>query len=295
MFLKKTGFWVLAVFISAATMIYQRKTGPTYPRSYELSVDGESLQFSLPRSHGGDGNCTVAIAAPEQITGKLLYRRFPGESRFDTLLMERSGDSLYAELPHQAPAGKLEYHLELYHQGVRLDLGDKENVVIRFKGGVPVWALVPHILLMIFAMLWSNATALLALGKLPQYKKHMHITILLFLVGGFIFGPIVQYYAFGDFWTGWPNGKDLTDNKVLIAIIIWLAAWLLNRKKERRWAVVLAALILLAIYLIPHSMNGSELDYESGEVVTGALLLPLVTGTGFARRLKSGSRSLFRR
>ena len=27
-----------------------------------------------------------------------------------------------------------------------------------------------------------------------------------------------------------------------------------------------------AVYLIPHSMNGSELDVETGEVVTGSML-----------------------
>jgi len=30
---------------------------------------------------------------------------------------------------------------------------------------------------------------------------------------------------------------------------------------------------MLAVYLIPHSMNGSELDIESGEVITGSLLM----------------------
>jgi len=30
---------------------------------------------------------------------------------------------------------------------------------------------------------------------------------------------------------------------------------------------------MLAVYLIPHSMGGSELDHETGEVVTGALVL----------------------
>jgi hypothetical protein len=29
---------------------------------------------------------------------------------------------------------------------------------------------------------------------------------------------------------------------------------------------------MLAVYLIPHSANGSELDLETGEVVTGSLL-----------------------
>ena len=47
-----------------------------------------------------------------------------------------------------------------------------------------------------------------------------------------ILGPIVQYYAFGDLWTGIPFGWDLTDNKTLIALIFWILA-VVNEQKER--------------------------------------------------------------
>ncbi len=282
---KKILFWSVAVVLTLAASVYQRKTGPTYPKRYTIVADGETLTFDLPRSHGGESDCRIAIAVPEGVTGDLIYRRYPGTAPFDTLVLNPADDSLVAVLPHQPPAGKLEYHLLLRKAGKSIDLGDRENIVIRFKGSVPLWALFPHILLMFLAMIWSNGTALLAAGNISTYRKNMLITILLFLAGGFIFGPIVQYYAFGDFWTGWPNGKDLTDNKVLISIIVWLAAWLLNRKQERRWIVILAALVLLAIYMIPHSMNGSELDYESGEVVTGSLLF--LTGLKGFKKFRS--------
>jgi hypothetical protein len=39
-----------------------------------------------------------------------------------------------------------------------------------------------------------------------------------------ILGPVVQYYAFGEFWTGVPFGWDLTDNKTLVAVIFWALA-----------------------------------------------------------------------
>ncbi len=273
MFWKKLIFWITAVIITLSASVYQRMTGPSYPKKYVLSTEESIIRFTLPRSHGGDDDCPVSIKVPEGYQGNILYRRFPGSAPFDTIVMKANQDTLCAALPHQPPAGKLEYHLELFRNGKKIDTGDRENIIIRFKGAVPAWILIPHILLMFLAMIWSNATALFAAGKLPAYKKYLGITIILFLAGGFIFGPVVQYYAFGDLWTGWPNGKDLTDNKVLIAIIVWIIAWIFNRKKERRWLAVLAALVLLGIYLIPHSMNGSELDYESGKVITGTFAL----------------------
>jgi len=89
-------------------------------------------------------------------------------------------------------------------------------------------------------------------------------------IGGMILGPIVQLYAFGDLWTGWPFGGDWTDNKTLFAFVFWVIAFFVLRKNRsnRLWPII-AFVALLAIYLIPHSMGGSELDYETGKVTTG--------------------------
>ena len=81
-------------------------------------------------------------------------------------------------------------------------------------------------------------------------------------MGGMIFGPIVQYYAFGSFWTGVPFGWDLTDNKTLIAMIGWVTAFITTRRSKRAPGWVLGASILMLVtFLIPHSLLGSQLDY----------------------------------
>jgi hypothetical protein len=276
--LKKVLLWVLAVVISLAAMVYQRMTGPTYPKKYEVSYQNEVYRFSLPRSNNGrPGDYPVEILLPEPITANLVWRLFPTENPWNTLAMERKGDTLLAKLPHQPPAGKIEYHLELMAGGEPIDMHEEANVVIRFRGDVPAWALLPHVLMMILTVIWSMATILFAVSNMPEYKKYTGITIIFLFIGGFILGPTVQKFSFGQFWTGWPFGDDLTDNKTLFAMIAFLAAWFLRKKSYGRWLSIFAALVMLAIYLIPHSMNGSTLDVETGEVVTGGCLLLLST------------------
>jgi uncharacterized membrane protein len=187
--------------------------------------------------------------------------------------MVRQEGLLTTSLPQQPAAGKLEYHLELIADGTPIDLGESENVVVRFRDSVPAWAMIPHILLMVLTVIWSTATIFFALANMPAYKRQVGITTLLLLAGGFVFGPIVQKYSFGQFWTGWPLGEDLTDNKVLFALIPFVITWFLRNKSYSRWLAVASALIMLAVYLIPHSMNGSELDPVTGEVVTGSMIL----------------------
>ena len=273
--LKKVLFWILAVIISLGTMVYQRMTGPTYPKDYEITYEDVSYKFELPRSHGGEEDCPVVLGLPDSFEGKIIWRKFPTDQSWSELDMVHSEEGLTAQLPHQPPAGKLEYHLELKANGDLIKLGDSENVVIRFKGEVPNWALIPHVLMMVLTVILSMATILFALANLPQYKKYIGITIIFLLLGGFILGPVVQKFSFGQFWTGWPFGDDLTDNKTLFALIAFLVAWFLRKKSYSRWLAIGAALVMLAVYLIPHSMNGSELDPETGEVVTGGLMLLL--------------------
>lgn len=285
---KKILFWILAVVITLAAAVYQRMSGPTHPIDYEFQTSESLVSFELPRSHGGETDCPIDIVVPDQISGNIVFRRFPTNEAWDTLKFERVNDTLIAMLPWQPPAGKLEYHLELFDAGQVIDLHQDENIIIRFKGSVPGWALIPHILLMFFAMLWSNATGLLAAFKIPSYKNHAKVAMILLFAGGMIFGPIVQKYAFGEYWTGWPFGEDLTDNKLLLAVVMWVLAVIFNRKKDRRWLIITAALVLFAIYMIPHSMNGSELDFESGDVVTGMIGLVTIG----AARIKLPSRGM---
>jgi len=183
--------------------------------------------------------------------------------------MVREDGALRALLPDQPPAGKLEYRVFLKQNRGYLDLGDKA-VITRFKGFVPSIILVPHILFMFLFMLFSVRIFLTVFtGDMPV--RHAVVMNVVFLIaGGFILGPITQYHAFGAYWTGWPFGGDLTDNKALAMLIAWAAALfaVFKDKAPRRW-ITAAFLVTAAVYLIPHSMFGSELDYKKGEIITG--------------------------
>ena len=271
---------MLAVLIAIGSMIYQRSTGPTYPKKINFEIGGNTYSDKLVRSHGGDDPCIVKILMPDNnVNAILLYHRYKAAEEYDTVVMERiteDGNSyLHAYLPTQPPAGKLQYFIELYNDNERISIPEKEVVVIRFKGDVPATALIPHVLLMIIAIILSTLAGILAIARNKYFRIYTLLTYLSILVGGMILGPIVQKYAFGSYWTGIPFGWDLTDNKTLFAFLFWNIALFtnLNKNKPRYIWVWLAAFVWLVIYAIPHSMFGSELDYESGKVIQGLILL----------------------
>ena len=256
--------WIAAILITLASAVYQRKTGPTYPLNGDVDLDGSQIIYELGRAHGGEGDQPVVLNSPDTLVGGfLIWRRYKSNDSWNRIVLDRAGNDLVAALPHQPPAGKLEYHLELHKMDKAILLPADENVVTRFKGAVPATILIPHILFMFFGMLVSNRAGLEVLYSTEHVKFYALWATALLFFGGMVLGPIVQKFAFGEFWTGIPFGFDLTDNKTLVAQVVWIVAFLaVLYKRQARWWVLAASIITLAVFMIPHSLHGSELDYS---------------------------------
>ncbi len=270
---KLTSIWIVSIIIMALFAVYQRATGPTYPVSGKIAINSAEIKYKLLRTSDSQGDAEVKIKVPDQsITGKVTLKRYKSNDEWTTSDMKRSGDELIAYLPHQNPAGKIIYSINLVDKsGAQHPLSEKP-VILRFKGEVPLWILIPHVLFIFLAYCFSTATAFGALTNTMNLNKMALFTSIFLFLAGIILGPMMQKYAFGAYWTGWPiadgqslnflKAGDLTDNKTLLALIMWIVAYFKTRngKHGKAWVFV-AAITLIAVFLIPHSVLGSEIDY----------------------------------
>jgi hypothetical protein len=263
-------FIFLAAVITLGAIVYQRATGPTYPKKAEVSINGTTYQLKLTRSHGGESDCRLSFDIPDNtIGGTVTYRKYPTKDPWITTNMSRESGQLVAYLPNQPPAGKLEYKVEFSNGEKLYPLHESNAIVVRFKGDVPAIILAPHVILMFLAMFLSNLTGVSAFFRHGNYRALALWTLILLGLGGMVMGPWVQWHAFGEAWAGVPFAWDLTDNKTLLAFIFWILAVVMNRKKAHPRYIILAALVMLIIYLIPHSMYGSQLDPETSRIIQG--------------------------
>ncbi len=266
----KTIPWVLAVLITLTAAFYQKTTGPTYPKKEKITINNTDYKVKLITSSSLDEEAKLEFTIPDKsVSANLYYRQYPTSNEWTSTNFIRNNDMISAILPNLPPAGKYEYYIKFSSPGGEYSLYQNKPVVIRFKDAVPGWALLPHVVFIFFAMLFANLVGIFVLFKNPKYKVYLNITFFLLLLGGMIFGPIVQKFAFGEYWTGVPFGWDLTDNKTLIAFVGWCIAVLGNLKKDRPWLALLASIIVLIIFSIPHSMFGSELDPSTGKIIQG--------------------------
>lgn len=285
--MKNFFIWLVAILITLSAVVYQRMTGPTNPLKTSFTLNGDNYKTKFPRSietlvslenidrEGKTSMLKVKLEpACSDISLFVLFRRYPGEDSLTTIKAVYKEGAYYIDMPSQPPAGKIIYY-PLFTKGNNEAMPQNENgIIMRFKAPVSAKILIPHIILMFAAMLFSNLAGIFAFFNISKAGKYALITLITLAVGGLFFGPLVQKAAFGAYWTGWPFGGDLTDTKTMVAVLVWLAAWLLNTKAKRvnsrKFLYALAATVTLLIYTIPHSTAGSEFNYEKGVVTTGA-------------------------
>jgi hypothetical protein len=255
--------FALALGIAVASAFWQRHADPTRPVSGRLSLSGSTIDLTLARTHGGPGDQPVRIGVPEtDVTGEVAFRRYPTADVWTRLALAREGQILVAALPHQPPAGRLEYQVRL-SRGGETAVFPPRPAVTTFKGDVPAAVLVPHATCMFLAVLLSTAAGLAALAGAPSRRLAL-AALACIGIGGFVLGSIVQKVALGAYWTGAPFGWDLADNRALVAGLFWLGAVLVQRPGyAARVEILAAAVTTLLVFAVPRAAWGSEIAWET--------------------------------
>jgi hypothetical protein len=184
---------------------------------------------------------------------------------------------------------------------------EEENkpFVVKYIGDVPSFVLISHIFL-IFATVFCLALAaiysfplLSNAGESKPVARWIMWSVIVCFLGGYPFGFAMNWYAFGGIWEGIPFGTDATDNKTQILFVYIFFAMLsmlgslkgkpekdLFSKKSIGWIGIGSFLVLVATYLIPHSIQFSkELTYAVCYVYT--IIIILVYLIAFMRKKKA--------
>jgi hypothetical protein len=279
---KRILLWVVAAALAVGCFVFQNRTGPTYPLEGTFPTARGSVAFKFLRSEeiGTGLQIMLRDPVPEGVSATVRYRRFksndawaekpmaPGTFRFvrrGSAEEVRGMGAVLPSLPERA--GKYEYLVLVDDGSGPRSVTGERPVYARYKAPVPHLVLLVHVLVVFVSMTLALRTGLEALAG-GEVRGLVWATIASLVLGAFVMGPIVQKYAFGVYWSGFPFGYDWTDNKVLVELLAWLFAAAVALRSKRpgrvRAAVVAATVVTLAVYFIPHSVFGSEYDYTRG-------------------------------
>jgi hypothetical protein len=260
--------WIIAVLLTLASAVWQRRTGPTHPISGRTEVAGRTVAWTFERTHKGAGGQEVRVTAPPDVAATLEWRAFGG-AEWTPAPMERRGGDLVASLPWLPPGKVVRYRVDAEAGGESVAIPEHETVALRYTGAVPAAIMLPHILLMITAMMLSARAGLECAARAPRLRRFTLWAVGVLALGGLVFGPLVLRNAFGFWWSGWPLGGDITDNKTLIALVGWLVAtFAVFRLRDARPWVMAAAVVMFLVFMIPHSYRGTGFEDEPAPAQT---------------------------
>ena len=284
---------IVAVVLTAALLYIARNTSRGRPEFVTHTENGYTFEMmTVPKGleHGME-TIRLKITGDMEPGVKPVFRQSKFGQDATTpihkynsvpLLVEDSATGeYYTEFSTLARGDRFYYYFEIRDAtgGLRASFtsDDGEPFVFKFIGEVPTYIIGPHIFFM-FATVFCVVMVFLHSFKLLSGDTDVHplaffifLAMLVSFFGCYPFGFGMNYYAFDVVWEGVPFGTDATDNKtqLLFAYLLFLTLATVGslRKgepgrhlytpKALGWFGVGAFGLMLAIYLIPHSIQFS--------------------------------------
>lgn len=242
------------------------------PRTWTLEKDGLKVLHVQPKVKPGQGEIPleIRVEGPLPVPPKVAWipkgGRAVSSTAMEPLGTPGKAQARYgAKLPYLGPGKTIRYHFLLEGpKGGVLRLPREGEFEVTCKGGVSLPLLLAHIgamflgLLLLILVAWKCLAFLFRGKPLLSASRMVKLATFFIFLGGLPLGMIVEKKVFGTWWEGWPFGRDVTDTKTGVILVLWLVLSFLAPKEEksraRTWAwVVLASLVFtIALYAIPH-------------------------------------------
>jgi hypothetical protein len=285
---------ILVALVFTLILLYVARTNSEgRPKYYTFEENGYTFEMTTVPKAPELGIAHIPIKITGKTEAGLVYRirtsKFDQDADTDLrqygnvpLTVSDSAAGLYyIDLSTGAKGGKLYYYFEIrdntggYRAGFTMP--DGKPFMLKYIGAVPTWIVTTHILFMFATVFFVVLVSIQAVQviRTSQGIRPMAILLLLATIATFIgcypFGFPMNYYAFGTIWEGVPFGTDATDNKTQLIFLYLLMVTLLNAAtlakgktdrglyspRVRGWLGAGSFVLMLAIYLIPHSIQFS--------------------------------------
>ena len=284
---------IIAVLITLVMLYVARTTSRGRPDYIVHTDNGYTFELTtVPKiTVGATDTLTVSISPRPNQSQQVVYRTTGAHRGKETpidqytnipMTLLDSATGTYAVSVTAGERGKREYYVfdvvdSTDATVARLTTEQGDPLLVKYIGEVPAGILIPHIVFMFVTVFCVVLGAVHAL-RVIRTGRHVHgmsfwitLGMLATLIGGYPFGFGMNWYAFGVVWEGVPFGTDATDNKTQLLFVYFVFVTLaslgsLTKGRLGRdiyppralgWFGLGAFVLMLAIYLIPHSIQFS--------------------------------------
>lgn len=274
--MKKTISWFISIVVTLSVVLFQFAMGISDPMEVRVNTGRQHIQLNLIRTYIGRSDCPIILQIGDiMVTGYMLYRTYPSNNEMTKIVFDRQGDRLIAKLPNQPPDGRLEYKVVLERENNTIYVNEGKPVIIRFLGKVPFSLVIVQSLLILCILILSTYSGILAGLGIKTYRGMIYLIAFLLIGVVFVVQPIMHNYSLNKWWTCMPNSWELGDNKLFIAMVLWLITIFYNFKKSRPVLVIISSIFTVLLFSIPHGFPGVPREAVTIEIFTRKLI-PLI-------------------
>jgi len=280
-------FWKigLAFLFTILLLAFTRKTTAVRSVHEMVAEHGILIEHNTVPRQVGDEIPVISARVEGASEVRLVYKiGKDGEYQSVEMSAKPGEENVFAaSIPHHPKSTKAWYFLEAatVREGglVKVTLPERDSgqirpVRLKFRGEVPLYIIIPHIVSIFAAIFFATLTLFSAIelkrGKttLKKSVRLCTVTLLFLFIGFFPFGWAMNYFAFGVLWEAFPFGRDVTDNKSQIMFVFWLFTLFMvkgtlwgkgetkNLVSGRSYStlVIVSFVATLLILAIPHSL-----------------------------------------
>jgi hypothetical protein len=261
-----------AFILSVLMLVLARITATSNPQHFDVEINNISLSHeTVTESFGETPELFLKASSAEGLKPIVYYSRTIG-GPYEAQAMSPIDSGFIATLPILEKNNKWWYRIMVFKQDELLAaFPPAKDQFVKFKGHVMPFILISHIVFMYATMLmgvltlFSAIDIILGKGSVKRSVKYVMWTLILGIIGGFIFGPMVSYQTLGIPYEGIPFDNDMTDSKTLVFMLFWVFTLLISRRglKGEQMAissgayaliVIMSFIITFGLFLIPHSI-----------------------------------------
>ncbi|SYZ72686.1 membrane hypothetical protein [Candidatus Zixiibacteriota bacterium] len=280
----------VAIIVTVLMLMIARRLSPVHSEKIRETIEGVTVEHTTVGKtvDGKPDIISLRITNPDSTFLFVTMRWAMAEGRlslpgtYGNLDLLPADSGLYrAPLPIFPKGKKVLYYFYIHSRDGKISFNFPNNgtkpILIKYEGSVPLYIVIPHIFLMFVGIFLATLALFDAFNvvwdkdSLPQMARNFKWATVAVLLGGYPFGWAMNYFAFGTIWEGIPFGWDFTDNKTQIVLLylIFLNLSMLGTLYKGRFGsnnysdktlgylALVGYLLVMAIYLIPHSIQFS--------------------------------------
>jgi hypothetical protein len=251
--------WIVTIIIVFLAGYMSSATGPYYPISGTIGLEGQPATFKFDRIYKGNEGYIVTVSTEvKNLNAFLLWRiasevKITNPTQWQKIEMSYSGNIYSAKLPVSKPGQKISYRVVLNYKGNQYYLPVDKPVTIQLWGKVNPEVLQIFYFILFGGLILAVRTGLEVFKDKPKMGIYTIFTGIFFFLYAICLVPLVKSYELNAINHKVPPVLQLLTVQSVSLLILWILgmAAIFNIKGNKSIPLILSAATLV-IYVVIH-------------------------------------------